>query len=93
MYKAGKIRRIIASGSKREDENEPLDMKSALIEQGVPDSVILLDEKGYRTINSVTRAKDVFGQSCIIFISQEFHNRRAVYLARHYGMEAYGYNA
>ena len=35
----------------------------------------------------------VFGQTKFIVVSQQFHNERAVFIARKYGIEAYGYNA
>ena len=52
-----------------------------------------MDFAGLRTLDSVVRAKEIFGQSAFIIISQEFHNERAVFLARKNGIEAYGYNA
>jgi SanA protein len=39
------------------------------------------------------RAKEVFGQDSVIMVSQQFHNERAIYIARHFGLTAYGYNA
>lgn len=94
LFKSGKIKYILVSGDNRvNDYNEPEYMRRALVKNGVPDSVIYSDYAGLRTFDSVIRAREVFGQTDIIFISQEFHNQRAVYLARHYGMNAYGYNA
>jgi SanA protein len=94
LYKASKIKYIIISGDNSEkDYNEPLDMKNELIKNGVPDSVIYLDFAGFRTFDSVIRAKEIFGQTSFIVISQKFHNQRAIYLARQFGIEAYGYNA
>lgn len=94
LFKSGKIKYIIVSGDNSIKEyNEPLDMKNELIKNGVPDSLIYLDYAGFRTFDSVIRAKEIFGQSSYIIISQEFHNQRAVYIARHYDIEAYGYNA
>ena len=37
--------------------------------------------------------KEIFGQNAFIIISQKFHNERAVFLAQHYGIKAYGFNA
>lgn len=68
-------------------------MRDALISKGVPSSAIVLDYAGFRTLDSVVRAKEVFGQEKITIISQRFHNERAIYLAEHYGIEAIGYNA
>ena len=68
-------------------------MKNALLNGGVPDSVIYLDYAGFRTFDSVIRSKEIFGQTKITVISQKFHNERAVFIARNNGIEAYGYNA
>jgi vancomycin permeability regulator SanA len=52
-----------------------------------------MDYAGFRTLDSVIRAKQVFGAQQITIISQEFHNSRAVYLAQHQGLDAVGFNA
>lgn len=94
LYKARKIRYILISGDNRKkDYNEPEEMKKALIQKGVPESAIYLDYAGFRTLDSVVRAKEVFGQSRITIISQRFHNERAIYLAEQNGIDAIGYNA
>lgn len=73
--------------------NEPIMMKKSLINRGVPDSVIYLDYAGFRTLDAVVRAKKVFLQDSILIVSQEFHNERAIFLARHFGISAFAYNA
>lgn len=94
LYKSGKIKYIIVSGdNSRKDYNEPEDMKQELMEKGVPEYHIFEDFAGFRTLDSVIRAKEIFGQNSYIIISQKFHNERAVYLARKNGINAYGYNA
>lgn len=94
LYKSGKIKCIIVSGdNSRKNYNEPEDMQQALIRQGVPQDRIFLDFAGFRTLDSVVRAKEIFGQKKLVIISQKFHNERAVFLARQNGIEAYGYNA
>jgi SanA protein len=94
LYAAGKVRAFMLSGdNSREYYNEPQDMKDALAAVGVPDSIIYLDYAGFRTLDSVVRMKEVFGQDSFIIVSQRFHNERAVFLAQHYGLTAYGYNA
>ncbi|UOE37915.1 SanA/YdcF family protein [Chryseobacterium oryzae] len=94
LYKSGKIKYIIVSGdNSRKDYNEPEDMQLALMQQGVPQDKIYLDFVGFRTLDSVLRAKEIFGQQKLIIISQKFHNERAVFLARKNNIEAYGYNA
>jgi SanA protein len=94
LYMSGKIKYIIVSGDNSTDSyNEPADMKKDLMKCGIPDSAIYLDYAGFRTFDSVVRAKEIFGQDTIIMISQEFHNQRAVFIAQKIGMVAYGYNA
>lgn len=94
LYHAGKISNILVSGeNSRADYDEPTAMKEALVAMGVPDSVIYLDYAGFRTIDSMIRAKEIFGRDSVTIISQPFHNRRALYIARHYGIEAVAYNA
>lgn len=94
LYDAGKIRAFVVSGDNRHKSyNEPREMRRALVEAGVPDSIIHLDFAGFRTLDSVVRMGKVFGQKSFIVVSQRFHNERAIYLARHYGYDAYGYNA
>ena len=94
LYKTGKVKKLIVSGDNHVKEyDEPGCMRDALIRKGVPSSAIVLDYAGFRTLDSVVRAKEVFGQEKITIISQRFHNERAIYLAEHYGIEAIGYNA
>jgi SanA protein len=68
-------------------------MRLALIGKGVPDSCITMDFAGFRTLDSVVRCQKVFGQTKFTIISQQFHNQRAVFLARQKGLDAIGYNA
>lgn len=93
LYHAGKIRYLLLSGDHgRDDYNEPADMKQALQQRGVPAEAMILDHAGFRTLDSVARAKAVFGQHKLI-VSQEFHNYRAVFLARQHGLDATAFNA
>lgn len=68
-------------------------MKQALVERGVPEDRIVCDFAGLRTLDSVVRMKEVFGASQMIVVSQTFHNRRALAIARYNGMDAYAVNA
>lgn len=94
LYDAGKIEVIVASGDNaHRSYNEPILMKQELIRRGVPERAILLDYAGFSTLDSVIRVHRVFGQERFTVISQEFHNERALYIARHNSLEAVGYNA
>ncbi len=94
LYKAGKINHLLLSGDNHQKGyDEPSEMKKYLIRLGVPAAAITLDYAGFRTLESVVRAKEVFGQTQLTIISQAFHNQRAVYLARQKGIKAIGFNA
>ncbi len=94
VYHAGKVDFLLVSGDNRTRYyNEPREMRRALIQLGVPSEVIYKDHAGLRTLDSVVRAKKVFGQDSITVISQRFHNQRAVYIARHHGLEVAAFNA
>ncbi|MFT5818293.1 MAG: SanA protein [Lentimonas sp.] len=94
LYKAGKIEYILISGDNgSESYDEPTLMREDLMAAGIPESAIYLDYAGFRTLDSVVRCKRIFGELDILVISQQFHNERAVYIARAKGMQAIGYNA
>ncbi len=94
LYRSGKIKYIIASGDNSElNYNEPRTMKMALKERGIPVENIFLDYAGFRTLDSIVRAREIFGQESITVISQRFHNERAVYIGRNYGIKVTGFNA
>lgn len=94
LYKAGKVSKLILSGDNHSKSyDEPTYMKKALIARGVPASAIVLDYAGFRTLDSVVRAKEIFGQTRLVIISQRFHNERAIWIAEHYGVDAIGFNA
>ncbi|WP_108869703.1 SanA/YdcF family protein [Aquimarina aquimarini] len=94
LFKAKKIQYILVSGDHgTKTYNEPADFKEELIKNGIPKNKIYLDYAGFRTLDSVIRAKEVFGQTRIVIISQEFHNKRAIYLAEKNGIQAFGFNA
>jgi SanA protein len=94
LYRQGKVDYLLASGDKSiPDDDEPADLKSALISRGVPAEKIFMDYAGFRTLDSVVRAKEVFGQTEITIISQEFQNQRAIFIANHSRLDAIGFNA
>lgn len=94
LYQAGKVKYLIISGDNHlHTYNEPEEMKKSLLARGVPQEALYLDYAGLRTLDSVRRAKEIFGQDSLTIISQRFHNERAIYLADAYGLQAVGYNA
>ncbi|WP_397363448.1 vancomycin high temperature exclusion protein [Olleya sp. R77988] len=94
LYKNKKIDIILISGdNSTTDYDEPSTFKSDLIKLGVPANKIVLDYAGFRTLDSVVRAKAVFGLESFTIISQRFHNERAIYLAENQNLKVIGFNA
>lgn len=94
LFLSGKVRGLIASGdNSRKEYNEPAQMKRDLMSAGVPARYITLDYAGLRTLDSVIRAKEVFRQTEVIFVSQKFHGQRAVFLANQNGIKSSAYIA
>lgn len=93
-YKAGKVRHLLVSGDNRAaNYNEPKEMKKHLVAKGVPEEAITLDYAGLRTLDSVVRAKKIFGQHKLTIITQKAHAERAVFIASHHGIDAVAFAA
>ncbi len=94
LYRLSIVEHILVSGDNgTQAYNEPVAMRKALVERGIPEEDITLDYAGFRTLDSMLRAWKIFGQKKFIVVSQRFHNHRAVYIARNKGIDAVGYNA
>jgi len=94
LFHAGKVDYLLLSGDHSSvDYNEPQQMKDALVLLGVGEEWIVLDYAGRRTLDSVIRAKEVFGLDSFTVISQRFHNERAVFTGLEKGLDVVGYNA
>lgn len=95
LYKKGKVKYLLVSGAVRPKANydEIADMKSALRKRGIPDSVILSDPDGHRTLDSIVRAKELLGLKKFTIVSQENHNARAQYISIYYGLDTVAFNA
>ena len=94
LYKSGKVRRLLLSGNGiNPGRGEPEQMKNELMARGIPGDALSLDNQGVRTLDSIVRAKQVYGLNQLTIVSQEFHNRRALFFCRACGVNAVGFNA
>lgn len=94
LFKAGKVQAIVVSGDNGDHSyDEPTTMKNDLIAQGIPERYITLDYAGFRTLDSLVRAKAIFDLDDYIIISQKFHLERAIYLANEKGYHVIGFEA
>ena len=88
LFHAGRVKHLLLSGNGAAGSAEPADMQRALAAKGVPLAAMTRDEAGFRTLDSVVRAKRVFGLRRVTLITDGFHCYRAVFLARHCGLQA-----
>lgn len=94
LYKAGKVKKLLMSGdNRREYYDEPTAMRRRALELGVPSDDVVRDYAGFRTFDSIYRARDLWGQDELTIVSQEFHLPRCVFLADKLGVECQGYVA
>ncbi|MBF0196490.1 MAG: YdcF family protein [Planctomycetes bacterium] len=94
LYREGKIKHILVSGDNhKKSYDEPTDMKKAMVAMGVPSENITCDYAGFRTLDTIVRAKEIFGADDITIISQRFHNFRALEVAKRHGIQAIAYCA
>ncbi|HJW72127.1 MAG TPA: ElyC/SanA/YdcF family protein [Geothrix sp.] len=91
LYREGKVRWFLVSGDNRQNNyNEPQAMRRWLVKQGVPPVHIVSDYAGLRTWDSLRRAQAVFGLHQVVIVTSDFHLPRALYLAGHMGLTAWG---
>ncbi|HYF03172.1 MAG TPA: ElyC/SanA/YdcF family protein [Patescibacteria group bacterium] len=94
LYNAGKVRHLLLSGANTSIYyNEPQRMQHVLLKLGIPEKAMTLDYAGLRTFDSMIRARKIFGLSKFTVVSQEFHNYRALFIARNSNIDAIAYNA
>ena len=87
----GFVDKLILSGDNRYlDYNEPAAMFMYLTERGVDPDRLQADFAGRSTYETCERAKKVFGVHEALLISESTHLARAIYLCRHFGIDAYG---
>jgi len=94
LLRSNKIKYIVISGDNgRKEYSEPEAMRTDLINAGIDSNRIFLDYAGFRTYDSMVRLKEIFGQTDVTVISQQFHNERAIYIGSKLGIDAVGFNA
>ncbi|MCL2471106.1 MAG: YdcF family protein [Propionibacteriaceae bacterium] len=91
LYKSGKVKVILVSGDNLTVyHNEPLAMMQWLVAQGVPADKIVEDFAGADTYSTCVRARQIFGVTSAILVSQTYHLPRAVTTCRLVGVDAVG---
>lgn len=94
LYEAGTVSKILVTGDNstlQYDEVYPVGKYLQAL--GIPQKDIFLDYAGFDTYSSMYRARDVFGVTSVLVVSQRYHLPRAVFIARSLGLAAYGVDA
>lgn len=92
LFKAGKVTKLILSGAKTAETDEPAAMQEILKQAGVAESALTVDYVD-RTYDSCHHARTNFKLDAVIVVSQEWHLTRALYLCNSLGVKAIGYVA
>ncbi len=91
LYEQGKVDKLLLSG---EHEQVPYNQVDTMLEyvlgRGVPPEDVFTDNAGLSTYDTMYRARDVFQVESALIVTQDFHLSRAVYTARHLGLDAIG---
>jgi len=92
LYRRGKAPVVVVSGRGGGGlaQDEVGAMRRWLIERGVPAAAIQGDPLGLRTLDSLRRCGAVYGHASAIVVSNDFHVPRMVFLARQFGLQAFG---
>ncbi len=81
LYKSKKVKKILLSGDNGQvDYNELKPMLDFMLRNNVKPEDLFVDHAGFRTLDTLIRAKEVFLVKEAIFVSQSFFLPRAVYL-------------
>jgi len=92
LYLDGTVDRLIMSGDGDDSSGfgEPTVMRQVAEQMGVPADAIQEDPLGVDTYSSCLNARDTFGATSVIMVSQEFHVPRAVWVCDRIGLDSQG---
>ena len=68
-------------------------MRKHAIELGMPPDDVVRDFAGYRTLDSVYRARDIWGVTSMVIVTHRFHLPRSLFIADSLGVDAVGLEA
>lgn len=91
LLRMHRVQHLLLSGDNRTRYyNEPVTMWRDLREDNVRDADMTLDYAGFSTFDTVVRAREIFGVTRALLITQDWHLPRALYIAQAMGIEAHG---
>ncbi len=86
LYSAKKVTKLIMTGA----SNEVDGMAKYALDKGVRANDIIKDPKGLNTFASIQNSKNV---KEMVIVTQNFHLPRAIFIAKHFDINAVGYSA
>lgn len=95
LYAAGAAPQIILSGDAhlRRDGSiydEPGSMRDWILDSGVPNDALVLDRRGDDTTKSCHRAREEYGVTTVVVVTQDYHLRRALFSCDRVGLDTVG---
>jgi SanA protein len=94
LYHQGSVERLLMSGSTRGTGYDEAGAMAALaVDLGVPADALWVDNGGVRTAASCQRARDTFGVTHALLVTQTFHLPRALALCEGLGLQVAGVSA
>jgi SanA protein len=89
VYMSGKVAHLLISGNKNNKGfDEVTGMEEMILSKGIPKAVLILDFDGNTTWESAKRARQIYHLQTVTIITDTFHAPRAIYLCRHFGIDA-----
>jgi vancomycin permeability regulator SanA len=88
LYRAGQVKAVLVSGNETAASPEVSVMRQWLLERGVPAADIWSDGHGSRTRNTMLDANERFDVTDAVICTQAAYADRALFLARHAGIDA-----
>jgi SanA protein len=94
LYHEGKVKKLLLTGDHGQIGYDEVNaMKNYALAEGVAEEDVFTDYAGFSTYESLYRARDVFKVKRAVLVTQEFHLRRTLYIAKALGLKAQGLTA
>jgi len=91
LYRARTVSKLLLSGDHGVDDYDEVNgMRRFVLDHGVAPEDVFCDHAGFSTWATFVRAREVFGVTRAIVVTQRFHLDRALYTAHVNGIEAQG---
>jgi uncharacterized SAM-binding protein YcdF (DUF218 family) len=93
LYRSGRVRKIVFTGGQG-NRNEPTEAAAArdyAIQNGIPATDILIEQRSHTTYENVVNAKqlaDAHGLKKVLIVSDPMHMKRAITMAHNIGLDA-----